>query len=180
MDLRVSPDAHGSGDRRPALLTSATAGATRAFMVRPTTLSLRRRPIPPGPVATLACLDSATGKVQWSTTNHLTGQFHYIADPLVIQDQVVAIGQKRDGGRRGLVLLIHNRADGTLGRRAAVGPRRGSFDQQRSCQLTGLEDSCLATSAAASSVSTWRATCWARRAVVDSGRGRPSLVIAEP
>lgn len=111
---------------------------------------------PPFGIATLACLEAATGKVVWSTTNHLTNTLHYVSDPLVIQDQVYALADKKPkDGDRSLVLLIHDRVDGRLlGERLLVS-LRGSFELnpymarllqwQRNCQLTALEDGCLAT-----------------------------------
>jgi outer membrane protein assembly factor BamB len=100
----------------------------------------------PVAVATLACLDIATGSVLWSTTNHRTGQLHYVSDPLVIQDQVFVVGQKRAAeGDGALVLMIHDRSNGTLLAERLLAPVRASLDDQRGCQLTAREDSCLAT-----------------------------------
>ena len=81
--LRIRPDADASGDCWPALVV-------RRLMRGPASAA---EAIPA--VATLACLDKASGKVQWSTANHLAGQLHYISDPMVIQDQVFAVGQKQ-------------------------------------------------------------------------------------
>lgn len=113
--------------------------------VRPSTLYYSvQNTIPGAPM--LACLDTATGKVVWNTTNHLAGGLHYVSDPLVVQDQVFAIGQKQlTESNATLVLLIHNRSDGALLAERPLLPIRASFDQQRGCQLTALEDCCIAT-----------------------------------
>jgi outer membrane protein assembly factor BamB len=97
-------------------------------------------------VATLVCLETATGKVEWSTTNHLKGRLHYVSDPLVIQDQIFALAEKQPlDGDRSLMLMIHHRANGRLLAERPIVSVYSSFDQQRSCQLTALEDGCLAT-----------------------------------
>jgi outer membrane protein assembly factor BamB len=97
-------------------------------------------------IATLACLDAATGKVLWNTNNHQTAQLHYVSDPIVIQDQVFALGQRQSGeGDWALTLLVHNRADGVVLVERSLGRVRSSFDEQRGCQLTALDDACLAT-----------------------------------
>ena len=96
-------------------------------------------------VATLACLELETGKVLWSTANHRTGRLHYVSDPVVIQDQVFAIGQKQTVEEESLILRIHDRFDGTLLAERPLSLLRSSFDEQRGCQLTALEDCCLAT-----------------------------------
>jgi len=110
---------------------------------------LMRGPVKPPPipaVATLACLEMATGKVLWSTSNHLAGRVHYVSDPVVIQDQVFAVGQKQSAeGEWTLTLLVHNRADGALLAERHLAPLRGPLDDQSGCQLTARADSCLVT-----------------------------------
>jgi outer membrane protein assembly factor BamB len=119
----------------------------------------------PAAVATLACLETATGKVLWSTTNHFTGQLHYVSDPLVIQDQIFALGQKQvPGGDWVLALLTHDRTDGALLAERPLAPVRTSFDDQRSCQLTALEDACIATVGGSVLCFDWTGHLrWARR-----------------
>jgi outer membrane protein assembly factor BamB len=104
------------------------------------------KPVPVPAVATLACLEAATGKVLWSTSNHVSGRVHYVSDPVVIQDQVFVVGQKQSAdGESTLTLMVHNRADGALLAERHLAPLRGSFDDHSGCQLTPLPDSCLAT-----------------------------------
>ena len=103
---------------------------------------MRSLPGPTNPtgaaVCTLACIESATGKLLWSTTNHLTNRLHYVSDPLVVQDQVFAIGQKQAGeADRTLTLLVLNRNDGTLIAERPLAGLRPTFDDQRGCRADG-------------------------------------------
>jgi outer membrane protein assembly factor BamB len=102
--------------------------------------------VPPVGVATLVCLDTTTGKVDWQTTNHLEGRLHYVSDPWVIQDQVFAIAEKQPkDADHSLVLMIHNREDGRLLGERPLLSVLSQFDKQRNCQVTALEENCIAT-----------------------------------
>jgi outer membrane protein assembly factor BamB len=93
----------------------------------------------PGPQ--LACLERSTGKLLWTTRGE--GERLVVSDPLVVQDEVLAVVAARSEQE---LAFFWTRFDGQTGARTSerlLMRLRDTWWQQRSCQLTPLGERAL-------------------------------------